>query len=147
MTSNTDSDLREAFKRLLDAEQKERLANDGLKNAQLIAGRNLDNARKDVQSAWNDIQEILNETGEVEPVIHANNIDYVIYRTKSKGKTVVADVDAVPEQFVRVKKEPDLMAIKEHFSQYKPENLPNWLKFEIGEGKLTWKTSKKESAA
>lgn len=146
MTSSIENDLREAFKALLGAEQAEREAEQSLKNSQLILGNALRNRREDVERAWNDIQEILNETGEVEPVIQANNVDYVIYRTKSKGKTVVADVDAVPDHFVRVKKEPDLMAIKEHFSQCRPENLPNWLKFEIGEGKLTWKTVKKEVA-
>lgn len=146
MTSKPDNDLREAFKLLLEAEQREREAEKKLKDAQLILGNALSAKRKDVETAWSQIQEILNETGEVEPVIQANNVDYVIYRTKSKGKTVVADVNAVPEQYLRIKKEPNLLAIKEHFEQYKPENLPNWLKFEKGEGKLTWKTVKKEVA-
>ena len=142
-TSNHDEALREAFKALLAAEQEERHAEKALKDSQLILGNALRNRKADVEAAWNAIAALLAETGEYEARIETSNQDYIVHRTKPRGKTVVADIAAVPEEFVRVKREPDLVAIREHFSQYQPENLPNWLKFEESEGNWTWKSVKK----
>tara|TARA_R110000868_G_scaffold117406_1_gene311894 strand:- start:180 stop:632 length:453 start_codon:yes stop_codon:yes gene_type:complete len=139
--------VRDALKFIITLETQEREIEKELKNQQLIIGNKLAAKRRELEIAWQQVQELMNETGEAEVKVESALQDYVIYRTKSKGKTVVADVEAVPENFLRIKKEPDLMAIKSFYEQYKPENLPNWLKFEKGEGKLTWKSVKKESVA
>lgn len=125
------------FKALTDAEAAESLAKKELDKATSVYR----NAQNNVKLAWDDIEAYMNETGEYEIILQGGMTDFKICRTPITKSIDVADIDAVPEEYLRIKNEPDKIAIKEAFKDAKV--LPNWLTYKQGGGNLTWKTVKK----
>ena len=122
------------FKALTDAEAAESLAKKDLDKATLAYRH----AQNNVKLAWDDIEAYMKETGEYEIILKGAMTDFKICRTPI---TTTLDVDAVPDEFLRIKKEPDKLAIKEAFKDV--STLPNWLIRKHGGGNITWKTIKK----
>jgi hypothetical protein len=125
------------FKALTDAEEKEAIAKKEMDKATAIYR----DAQNNVKLAWDDIAAYMQETGETEIILQGAMTDFKICRTPITTTLDIIDVDAVPEEFVRVKKEPDKTAINKAYKDC--ELLPNWLTQKKGGGNLTWKTIKK----
>jgi hypothetical protein len=125
------------FKALTDAEAQEAIAKKELDKATAIYR----NTQNNVNLAWDDIDAYMQETGEIEIILQGAMTDFKICRTPITTTLDIIDVEAVPEEFVRIKKEPDKTAINKAYKDC--ELLPNWLTPKHGGGSLTWKTVKK----
>jgi hypothetical protein len=126
------------FQDLIDAEQQESIADRNVKESQQV----LRQAQNNVKLAWNAIEAYMTETGEYELIIEGKMGNFKVCRTPITKSIDIIDVDAVPDEYLRIKKEPDKIAIKEAYKN--ADTLPNWLGYKHGGGTLTWKPVKKK---
>lgn len=103
---------------------------------------------KSIADAWSDVEALMADTGETEVLIPyaADLVARVHYTTP--GVKCVADAEACPEEYVRVKREPKLVEIKRDFLELWKAGaaVPNWITFEPGEARLTWSPAKSRGA-
>jgi len=138
--------LMQAMAAILNAEQAQREAESAAKKANLEHDALVHVADKALSDAWGVMQNLMKETGEVECVIPGNAVDYVVSYSTPRESVKVEDVDAVPEEFVKIERKPILKDIGEHLNKLRDigVSLPNWAVFQLGESKLQWRTRKKE---
>ncbi len=67
-------------------------------------------------------------------------MDYKISYTTPRQKVVIADIEAVPMEYVRMKREPKMIEIKKLLDAGETHN---WCKLEAGERHLQWRIIKK----
>lgn len=91
---------------------------------------------------WSDIAHLMREAGVVEEVVETSFCKLKLYFSEPKGAVVVPDVDALPDEYKRVKTtvEPDKKAIGEYL---KSGAQVNWASIERGEPQLVCKAMNK----
>lgn len=96
-------------------------------------------AQESLNRAW----ALMQEQGVTEETVEGQGAKYKIHQTKPRGSVKVADVDALPDEFVRVKKEADKKKISDFLKGLPPEKMPNWATIEHGAPKVTYSVLKK----
>lgn len=130
----------EAFKRILECERSLSSAKAELQKAETIFGGAVNRAEKDLKDAWEAIEGIMAQTGEYEILLPGENgMDYKIAWSTPRQSVKIVDDAAVPDEFCRVKREPDKKKIKEELESGAKHN---WAALEYGEKHLTWKAIK-----
>lgn len=66
--------------------------------------------------------------------------NWKISYTKPRGKVKVTNIDAVPDELVKIEKKPMLKEIGAYLDEH---GLSNWAEIETSEPKLTWRAVKK----
>ena len=137
-----------AFAKVVQAERAEAEL-----NAQLTAAENrlkplIAAANKALADAWSDVECLLSETGETEATVQydAGLVARIHYTTP--GVKCVVDADACPEEYAKTERKPKLNDIKRDFLDLwkAGAHTPNWVSFEAGEPKLSWKPTKATGA-
>lgn len=96
-------------------------------------------AESTLYKAWKALDFLMQETGEVEVLLKADNGWNKIYYTTPRQKVVVDDA-AVPDNFCKIERKPKLKEIGEELDR---GALFNWARYETGESKLAWRNVKK----
>lgn len=94
-------------------------------------------AEKDLAAAKYLLKELV---GGEDVIVKDTHQNWKVTFTKPKGKTVVSDIDAAPDEFVKIEKKPDLKAIREYLDE---NGLTNWASIETAEPEITWRAVKK----
>lgn len=138
-------DLIAAFGELVQAEKEAAGIKTEADEAAAKFGAALRAVETRISDAWLKIENLLAETGEVSVILPGAVADYEIYRTTPRESVKVLDVDALPEKFVRIKREPDKKAIGEELKALRDagQAMPNYATLEVGESKLAWRAKKK----
>lgn len=136
-----------AFARVLKAEQAASKAKTELDEHTTRLKGQISDAHAEEVRAWSDIQALIAQTGEVEVVLPGAANDYRIHWSTPR-ESVQADVDAAPEEWVKVERKLKLKEIAEHLKQLRADGqpMPNWARFEKGQSSLCWKAVKKGTA-
>ncbi|OWK34647.1 hypothetical protein [Fimbriiglobus ruber] len=101
-------------------------------------------AETDLASAWEQVEQLMSETGEVEVLLPGAVTDFKIARSNPR-ETVKVEVEATPDEFCKIERKPRLKEIGEHLKGLRDAGLPfpNWASFQVGTAKLSWKAVKK----
>ncbi len=136
-------ELRAAFAAVLRAEQEEREAETAIRAVRDQYEPVLRRARQAQEAAWEDIAQLLAQSGEVEAVVPGEHCDYKIALSNPPEKVDVPDVSAVPEEFL--KKEPKRKEILDYLKKLREAGapLPDWATLTRGAGSLCYKPLKK----
>lgn len=105
-------------------------------------------AESSIRSAKAEIDALMKETGEYEVLIPGapgDMMDYVVGYSTPREAVKIPDVEALPEEFVKIEKKAKLREIGEHLKTLRDssEPWPNWATLEKGEPKLSWKAIKR----
>jgi len=131
-----------AFEELLFCEEALSKASTERKKADVLFGNAEAEAEMKVREAWAAIEAIMSETGEYEIMLPApGGVQYQIGWSVPKQSVKVIDDDAVPDEFCRLKREPDKKKIKEAMDY---GTKLNWARLEFGESHLQWKIIKEK---
>jgi hypothetical protein len=103
-------------------------------------------ARASLDAAVSAYTDYMHNNGIVEDYLSGNTCDYKISFTTPRESVDVPDANAVPDDFLRMKPEPDKKKIAEHLRSLPESSRPNWAAMKLGESKLTWKPVKKGKA-
>jgi hypothetical protein len=135
--------LQTAFAAVLRAEQEEREAETALRALREQYEPILRRCRQVQAASWEDIARLMAQTGEVEVIIPSDHCDYKIAMSSAPEKVDVADVHAVPEEFL--KKEPKRKEILDYLKKLREagEPLPPWATITRGASSLCYKPVKK----
>lgn len=130
--------LKMAFSSILENER----AISAIKTERVTVTTELDlreiEADKAIKTAWEQIEELMKETGEYELEISGEGCNYKIgYNTPRQS--VEVDDDAVPQEFCKSKLVPKLKEIKELLDS---GTKVNWARFKEGAKKLQYKVVK-----
>jgi hypothetical protein len=138
--------LMEAFAEVLKAEDAVSVAKTKLDEATTLLGLEKSKAEHALGQAWQQVQQLMAETGEVEVLLPGSVTDYKIGYSKPPERVKV-EPDAVPDEFCRVERKPRLKEIGDYLKGLREtgQPLPNWGGFEHGEPKLTWKAVKRNN--
>lgn len=128
------------FAALLVSEQKLAAAKTELQKATTILGNEVSAAEQELTLAWHEIETHMKETGEFELEFPAPaGQKYVINWSTPRQSVKIVDEAAVPDEFCRIKREPDKKKIKEELESGKTHN---WASMEFGEKHLQWRSVK-----
>lgn len=102
--------------------------------------------KTDLDAAWEGMEDLLRETGEIEVVLPGNNTDYRICWQKGRTSISAPDPDAVPDEYCKLERKPMLKQIGVLLDSLTGagQPLPNWASYERGEDKLVWKPVKQK---
>lgn len=133
------------FNELLVAEQEVYEAENQLKRAKHPLEIKLLAAENKLKTAKRYLDEEMQKQKLVTAKVIGANADYIINYSPPRKSVEVVDIEALPDEFVRVKKEPDKIKLKEHLEKCAAETgfLPNYAKFSFGEPILQWRLKKK----
>lgn len=95
---------------------------------------------REAQDASSIMRQEMQENGLLEDLIEGEHINYKIHFTTPKGAVKCPNPDAVPDDFCKIERKPELKKIKEFFDE---GNQVNWATIEFSEPKLTYKLVKK----
>jgi chromosome segregation ATPase len=95
---------------------------------------------REAQDAANTIRQEMQENGLLEDLIEGEHINYKICFTNPRGSTKCPNPDAVPDDFCKIERKPELTKIKKFLDE---GNQVNWATVEFSEPKLTYKLVKK----
>jgi hypothetical protein len=138
---------REAFTRLTLAEEESNLYK--ARKARVDARMKSRQAELDreVQEAWGELAAIMADTGEAELDIDTGDRLTLakVYRTTPRERVVVVDVEAVPDEYIKLSKDPMKTEIGQHLKDLRETGkpFPNWAQLERGAGELAWKVVKR----
>jgi serine/threonine-protein kinase len=135
--------LRAAFAALLRAEQEEREAEAALRAVRDQYEPVLRRCRQAQADCWGAIARLMAQSGEVEVVVPGEHCDYKIAPSSAPEKVDVADVSAVPEEFL--KKEPKRKEILAYLKKLREAGgpLPTWATLTRGAASLCYKPVKR----
>jgi serine/threonine-protein kinase len=135
--------LRKAFATVLRAEQEEREAEAALRALRDQYEPVLKRSRQAQEDAWEEIATLMAQTGAAEVLVPGDHCDYKIALSSAPEKVEVADVNAVPEEFL--KKEPKRKEILDYLKKLREagEPMPPWATLTRGTGALVYKPVKK----
>jgi hypothetical protein len=143
--------LQNAFRALLDAEQRLTEAEGTLKAVTGPLNMEVLQAGNVVEARWIEIRNIMGEAGVVEETLPGAAIDgnahsdfRIAYGTPPR-KVIIADPDAVPDEFVKTERKPKLKEIADTLRMREQAKLPalNWAAFERADPKLQWRLIKR----
>lgn len=95
---------------------------------------------REAQDAASQIKQGMLENGVTEDLIEGEHINYKIHFTTPRGAVKCPNPDAVPDDFCKIERKPELKKIKEFLDE---GNLVNWAAIEFSEPKVTYKLVKK----
>jgi hypothetical protein len=135
--------LRAAFAAVLRAEQEEREAEAALRAVRDQYEPVLRRSRQAQADSWAAIARLMAQAGEVEVVVPGDHCDYKIAPSGAPERVDVADVSAVPEEFL--KKEPKRKEILDYLKKLRGagEPMPGWATITRGAGSLCYRPVKK----
>jgi hypothetical protein len=137
--------LMDAFVRILAAEEEERQAEAAIRAVKDTYAATLRQSQKAQGDAWEDIERLMGETGEVEVILPDENHDYKIAYSSTPEVADVPDAEAVPDAFCKVERVPKKKEILDHLKAMRDagEPLPNWASIKRNPGKLSYRLIKK----
>lgn len=140
-----ESAMMTAFVRVLRAEDRIRLAKSELDDATSRLKLEINQGEHDLAVAWEGMQALMAETGEVETTLPGAANDYRIHWTSPRESVKVEDADAVPDEWCKIERKPKLAEIGKMLKGLAATGgqFPNWATLERGEAKLAWKAVKK----
>ena len=101
------------------------------------------NANYKHEAAKAVMQEYMESNGVTEEVFVGDSVDYKVCFTTPRETVDTPDVDALPDEFARIKKEPKKKELLEHIKSLPEHERPNWATLKLGEKSLTWRLVKK----
>jgi hypothetical protein len=143
-----ESAMMRAFINVIKAEQRISAAKSELDQHTARLKSEISAAEMAMGTAWDDIQALLTETGEVEVVLPGAANDYRIAWSNPRESVKVEDPSAVPDDFVKIERKPKLKEIGDYLKNLRKGKyaMPNWARLEKGESKLMWESIKKRVA-
>jgi hypothetical protein len=134
-----------AFVAVLAAEEEERQAELAIRAVRDAHAATLRQAKQAQADAWEDIEKLMAETGEVEITLPDETHDYKIAYTTTPEVADVPDADAVPDPFCKLERVPKKKEILDHLKGLRDrgEALPNWAAIRRNPGKLSYRLVKK----
>lgn len=138
-----------AFGAVLQAEEVLRVAEVALRDQAAALSLKVAEAETALRDAWLGVEQIMQETGEVELLLPGEAGDYKIAYGASRESVKCESVDAVPDEFVRLERKPKLKEIGDHLKGLRAigSAMPNWAALERKPGRLAWKLVKKKASA
>jgi serine/threonine-protein kinase len=135
--------LQRALATILRAEQEERQAEAAIRAVRDQYEPVLRRSRKAQEDSWEEIAQLMAQTGAVEALLPGEHCDYKIALSSAPEKADVPDVNAVPEEFL--KKEPKRKEILDHLKKLREAGapMPPWATLTRGAGTLCYKPVKK----
>lgn len=136
--------LTEALGRIIGAEQEIAACKQEMNEMKSRSAK----AEKVIEAAWGEIAALLAETGEYEVLLPGRANDYKIGYGPPRESVEIIDEEAVPDQFVKLERNPMRKEIGEHLKGLREtgEAMPNWARLEKGERRLTYRLVKKGAA-
>ena len=132
-------DAESKFQVILECESDLSAAKTELQKATTLFGQAVNGAQKRLDDAWKDMEAYMASTGEYEITLPGDGIDYKIGWSTPRQSVKIVDDAAVPDEFCRIKREPDKKKIKEELESGKAHN---WASLEYGEKHLQWRSVK-----
>lgn len=131
--------LKAAFQEVLAQERAAAQAQSELTSITAELKIKIGYAEKAQEAAWAQIAEMMKETGEWQVIIPSEELDYKISYSALR-KSVKANADAAPDEYVKIERKPKMKEIKELLES---GQQVNWASFEESAPKLQWKAIKK----
>lgn len=119
---------------LLEAEQNYKDAKRALDSARAEEVR----MKRQMERMTDTLSKYIAEHGPQE--IDVDGYIYKVRQTTPQGRLVVPDVEAVPDEWVKVEKKPKLKEIKDHIKE--TGEVFNWCAIEYGEPSVTYSIKK-----
>lgn len=137
--------IKELFEKLLAAEEVQSATKKELQKATFLLETKLLEADNEVKALWREIEQEMARLQVTSARIGGEHADYMISYSKPREVVEIADVEALPDHFVRLKKEPRKTELLEFLKQCHETNnpLPNYATIKLGDSKLGWKPIKK----
>jgi hypothetical protein len=95
---------------------------------------------REAQDAASQIKKEMLENGVTEDLIEGEHINYKIHFATPRGSVKCPSSDAVPDDFCKIERKPELTKIKKFLDE---GNQVNWATVEFSEPKITYKLVKK----
>lgn len=136
--------LKHHFSRILAYEQKIRDLQAKARDAATAIGFEINTVEREAEGAWSTIRGIMESAGVVSETLPGeadSPNDYQLSFSTPRESVDVPDVEAVPDDFVKLKKEADKKKIGDYL---KAGNTPNWASMKLGESKLSWRPVKRK---
>lgn len=134
------------FAKLLVAEKKlseeKQKADEVINNLKLAVSK----AEYEFEAAKAAMQKHMEDNGVVEDLLEGDFNDFKISFTKPKEIVDITEMEALPDEFVRVKKEPKKKELLDYIKSFPEHKRPNWATLKFGEKTLTWRSVKKSKA-
>lgn len=128
------------FDKILQTEEALSLAKSELQKATIIFGNIVSEKQSALDAAWKEMEAHMTATGEFELEFPAPaGLKYIVNWSTPRQSVKIVDDAAVPDEFCRVKREPDKKKIKEELESGKAHN---WASLEYGEKHLQWRSIK-----
>lgn len=128
------------FKAVLECEADLSAAKTELQKATTLFGQRVNGCEKKLADAWKEVESYMASTGEYEMEFPAPaGQKYVVGWSTPRQSVKIVDDAAVPDEFCRIKREPDKKKIKEELESGKAHN---WASLEYGEKHLQWRSVK-----
>jgi hypothetical protein len=128
------------FDKVLQCESILSAAKTELQKATTLFGQAVNGAQKKLDDAWKEVEAYMSSTSEYELEFPApEGLKYVVGWSTPRQSVKVTDVDALPDDLVKIEKKPKLREIGERLKQGWQTNAA---KFELGEKHLQWRTVK-----
>ena len=139
--------LLSAFGAVLTAEDRVSDVKQRQDEAVTLLQQERNGAEAALATAWEEVEKLLTETGEVEVVLSGEATDFKIGWSAAR-ETVKVEPDAVPDEFCKLERKPRLKEIGEYLKGLRDADLdfPNWASFQTGARKLGWKAIKRNNA-
>lgn len=134
-------ELAQAFIQYSEAEQNLAETEKAFKDVEYDFKSRISQQKQAMQNAVTRIEYMMQSVGVVEEVIHGKHCDFKLAFSTPRKSVDVIDVDAVPDEFVKVERKPMKAEITKAFKD--APQLPNWLQWKEGESKLQIKPIKK----
>jgi len=83
----------------------------------------------------------MKSNGVLEELVDGELIDYKLSFTNPRGAIKCPDADAVPDEFCKIERKPELKKVKEYLDA---GNEVNWATIEFSEPKLTYRLVKRK---
>lgn len=132
---------------ILEQESKIRLIENEKKVKNLTWDMDILTAENAIKSLYQRIEKQMNGAREV--ILPGETVDYKISYTTPRKSIDVADIEAVPAEFVSIREEksPKKKEIAAYLETCRAEHrpLPNWAIEKVGESKLQWAGVKKKA--
>lgn len=93
-------------------------------------------AQRAATDAMIEVRDVMQHDGLVEENIRGALVDYKIYFTTPRKSVKVLDTDALPDEFCKIERKPNLRKINDHIAE---GHTPNWATVEEGTPKLSYK--------
>lgn len=143
--------IHKAFNNLLQAEVRLAEADGVLKKTTGPLQMEVRNAENAIKAHWIEIRNLMEDAGIVEENIPGDVVeggalsDFRISYSTPPRKVVIADENALPEEFTKTERTPKRKEIAEFLRSREEAKLsmPNWACLERAEPKLQWRSIKK----